>query len=136
MDLVDRKLLELLSEDSRITYTKLASILGVSEGTVRLRIQKLLASGVIMKFTIETTTKDLEALVLISISSNFSTSKVAEQIMMVDGIKRMSEVAGQYDIYAIITGLDVASVNTSIDNIRSISGVENTHTLFVLRKWQ
>lgn len=136
MDEVDRKLLELLRQDSRTTYTKLASALGVSEGTIRQRIQRLLASGVIVRFTVETATKDLEALVMISISPAFSTSKIAEQIMTINGISWVSEVAGQYDIFVIVTGIDVSSVNDSIDAIRRISGIENTYTMFVLRKWR
>lgn len=136
MDELDGKFLELLREDSRLTYTKMALILGVSEGTVRQRIRRLLASGVIVRFTIETSTECPEALVMISTSPNFSTSKVAEQIMRIRGIQCMSEVAGQYDIFVIVSGVDISSVNSSIDDIRSVNGVENTYTLFILRKWR
>lgn len=136
MDEIDKKLLELLREDSRLTYTKMALILGVSEGTMRKRTRRLIASGVIVRFTIETTTECPEALVMISTSPTFSTSKVAEQIMRIRGIISVSEVAGQYDIFVIVSGVDISSVNDSIDAIRSISGVENTYTLFILRKWR
>lgn len=136
MDEIDKKLLELLREDSRLTYTKMALILGVSEGTMRKRTRRLIASGVIVRFTIETTTECPEALVMISTSPTFSTSKVAKQIMRIRGIISVSEVAGQYDIFVIVSGVDISSVNDSIDAIRSISGVENTYTLFILRKWR
>jgi len=135
LDEVDSKLLELLREDSRLPYTKMALILGVSEGTIRQRIRKFLTSGVIVRFTIETTAEGPEALIMISTSPKFSTSKVAEQIMRVSGIKHVSEVAGQYDVFVIVSGDDIFSINESIDNIRNINGIENTYTLFVLRKW-
>jgi DNA-binding Lrp family transcriptional regulator len=136
LDEIDKKLLELLREDSRLTYTKMALILGVSEGTMRKRTRRLIASGVIVRFTIETTTECPEALVMISTSPTFSTSKVAEQIMRIRGIISVSEVAGQYDIFVIVSGVDISSVNDSIDAIRSINGIENTYTLFILRKWR
>ncbi len=136
MDEIDKKLLELLRKDSRLTYTKMALILGVSEGTIRQRIGRLVVSGVIVRFTIETAVECPEALVMLSISPNFSTSKVAEQIMMIRGITSISEVAGQYDIFVIVSGVDISSVNDSIDDIRGIKGVENTYTLFILRKWK
>ena len=136
MDEIDKKLLELLREDSRFTYTKMALILGLSEGTVRKRTQRLITSGVIVRFTIETTTECPEALVMISTLPNFSTPKMAEQIMKIRGVMSISEVAGQYDIFVIISGLDISSVNDSIDAIRNINGIENTYTLFILRKWK
>ena len=136
MDEIDKKLLELLREDSRFTYTKMALILGLSEGTVRKRTQRLITSGVIVRFTIETTTECPEALVMISTLPNFSTPKMAEQIMKIRGVISISEVAGQYDIFVIISGLDISSVNDSIDAIRNINGIENTYTLFILRKWR
>ena len=136
MDEVDRRILELLREDSRLAYTKIAKTLGFSEGTVRQRVRRLLKSGVIRRFTIETVDERPEALVLVSTSPAFSTSKVTEQILKVGGVKSVSELAGQYDISVVVSGEEIASVNQSIDDIRSIEGIQNTHTLFVLRKWK
>lgn len=136
MDEVDRRILELLREDSRLAYTKIAKTLGLSEGTVRQRVRRLLKSGVIRRFTIETADERPEALVLVSTSPAFSASKVTEQILKVGGVKSVSELAGQYDISVVVSGEEIASVNQSIDDIRSIEGIQNTHTLFVLRKWK
>jgi DNA-binding Lrp family transcriptional regulator len=136
LDEVDRGILELLRSDSRLAYTKIAEALGLSEGTVRQRVQKLLKSGVIRRFTIETADERPEALVLVSTSPAFSTSKVAEQILTIDGVKSVSELAGRYDVSVIVSGEEIASVNKSIDDIRGIEGVQDTHTLFVLRKWR
>ena len=53
-DYYDRRILELLEQNSRIPYTEIARILGVSEGTVRRRINDLVDNGIIVRFTIET----------------------------------------------------------------------------------
>jgi len=53
MDEKDRKIIELLQENSRISYTDIAKILGVTETTVRKRIAELEKRGVIKKYTIE-----------------------------------------------------------------------------------
>jgi len=47
------KIIELLQENSRISYTEIAKILGVTETTVRKRIAELEKKGVIRKYTIE-----------------------------------------------------------------------------------
>jgi len=136
LDEFDRRILELLREDSRRAYTTIAKTLGFSEGTVRLRVRRLIKSGIIRRFTIETAEDRPEALILVSTFPAFSTSKVAGQIMKVGGAKFVSELAGQYDIFVVVSGAEIATVNQSIDDIRSIEGVQNTHTLFVLRKWR
>jgi Lrp/AsnC family transcriptional regulator for asnA, asnC and gidA len=53
MDEKDMKIIELLQENSRISYTEIAKILGVTETTVRKRIAELEKKGVIRKYTIE-----------------------------------------------------------------------------------
>ena len=45
VDEIDRRLIELLGEDGRRTFTEMATIVGVSEGTVRARVQRLAADG-------------------------------------------------------------------------------------------
>jgi Lrp/AsnC family transcriptional regulator for asnA, asnC and gidA len=47
MDSTDRKLLELLSSDGRRANVDMARLLGISEGTVRKRIDRLLTSGLL-----------------------------------------------------------------------------------------
>ena len=47
------KIIELLQENSRMSYTEIAKVLGVTETTVRKRIADLEKRGVIKKYTIE-----------------------------------------------------------------------------------
>ncbi len=53
-DYYDRRILELLEQNSRTPCTEIARIVGVSEGTVRRRINDLIDNGIIIRFTIET----------------------------------------------------------------------------------
>jgi len=53
MDEKDMKMIELLQENARISYTEIARVLGVTETTVRKRIAELERKGVIKKYTIE-----------------------------------------------------------------------------------
>jgi Lrp/AsnC family leucine-responsive transcriptional regulator len=49
---LDRKLIQLLTEDARRSNTELAALLGVSRMTVKNRIDRLVDRGVIERFTI------------------------------------------------------------------------------------
>ncbi|MDY6865323.1 MAG: Lrp/AsnC family transcriptional regulator [Halobacteriota archaeon] len=52
MDEKDRKIIEALRENSRTPFTEIAQKLGVSESTIRNRVQALENDGVIKKYTI------------------------------------------------------------------------------------
>jgi len=53
MDDIDHKLLAILQKDSRSSATDLAKRLGVSRGTVQNRIDRMLDTDVIHRFTLE-----------------------------------------------------------------------------------
>ncbi len=136
VDELDLRILALLKEDSRATYTQMAEVLKLSEGTVRQRVKRLIQSGRIRRFTVEMASDNPRAIVLVSTSSLVPSSKVAEKISKIPGVESVVEVAGQYDISAVVSGGDIRSVNESIDAIREVEGVQSTNTLFVLRSWQ
>jgi len=56
---LDEKILTLLSEDSRKAFTKIAKELGVPDTTIHFRVKKLRDSGIIKKFSILTSIKQL-----------------------------------------------------------------------------
>ena len=135
VDEVDKKIIALLRADSRTPYTTMAQTLDISEGTVRRRIQNLVQSGMIKRFTVEARDERPKALVLISIAAAFPTSQIAEQISRFEGVMSLFEVAGPYDIALTVSGDDITAINRSIEEIRSIEGVQQTNTLFVLKEW-
>ena len=136
LDDIDRKILDILSKDSRSAFIDIAKKLTLSEGTIRRRVQNLIESGIIKRFTIETWEERPKAVVLITVSPAIPTSQIAERILRLDGVESAFEVAGQDDILIIISAEDISTINQCIDGIRDIEGVENTNTLFVLRKWR
>ncbi len=42
MDEIDKKIIEILKEDSRTPFLKIAEMLGISEGAVRNRVKRLM----------------------------------------------------------------------------------------------
>jgi DNA-binding Lrp family transcriptional regulator len=136
MDSLDRRIIVLLKEDARRGYTDMAKVLGLSEGAVRQRVKRLVQTGVIRSFTVETAEQYPRAIVFVSASPNIPTGRVAEKIVNIEGVESVFEVAGQYDISVVVSGEDVSAVNRSIDSIREVEGVQGTNTFFVLRRWK
>ncbi|MGL6297695.1 MAG: Lrp/AsnC family transcriptional regulator, partial [Methanobacteriaceae archaeon] len=50
LDSVDEKILELMNEDARTPYRKIARELNISVGTVHNRVEKLTKGGIVKKF--------------------------------------------------------------------------------------
>ena len=136
MDELDLRILALLKDNSRATYTQMAKALKLSEGAVRQRVKRLIQSGTIRKFTFELASDNPRAIVFVSTSSLVPSSRVAERISKIPCVDSVVEVAGQYDISAVVAGEDIRSVNESIDAIREVEGVQSTNTFFVLRSWK
>jgi len=135
LDELDEKILELLKDDGRASYTDIAKRVGLSEGAVRKRIKAMVDSGVISKFTVQLGfTKGAKAVTLLSVNPRFPTSAVSDNVKKIPGVEVVYEITGQYDIAAIVSTLNVAEVNRCVEEIRSVKGVSNTNTMIILRQ--
>ncbi len=134
LDEVDRELVEMLKGNGRASFVELAERLNLSEAAVRRRVKKLLDRGVIRKFTVELgVTTAARAITLVATELGSSTSEIATRIKSLEGVERVYEITGQYDIAAFIRGGSIVEVNSTIDNIRSLKNVVNTNTIIILR---
>ena len=130
MDEIDLKILRILRENSRAKYVRIAEEVGLSEGAVRRRIKSLLDTGVIRRFTIETTA-EVEGIVLI----RTEPTKTGEAASMVRRIaEKIFEVSGDYDIAAFIQAYTIEELNRRVDEIRNLPSVLSTNTLIKMKE--
>lgn len=134
MDDVDRKLLRLLKGDARASFVDLAKVLGTSEGTVRARVKRLQEDGIVRRFTIQTAGSNVKALVEVRIETNIATGKLAAEIAGWDGVERVWEVAGEYDVVVIVDVESTAALNEIIDRIRQFPGTQSTRSRLILKE--
>lgn len=136
MDDTDREIIKILKNDGRATHSDIGKKVNLSEGAVRKRIKALIDSGVIRRFTVRMgVTEGAEAITLLSINPSVPTSKVSKMLTQFPNVETVYEITGQYDIVAIIAGLNIAEVNECVEKIRRVEGVENTNTMIILRSW-
>jgi Lrp/AsnC family transcriptional regulator of lysine biosynthesis len=128
MDEIDNKILEILKQNPREKYVRIAKKIGLSEGTVRRRIKKMLENGIIKRFTIELSL-ETEGIVLVK-TNPIKTKEIVEKIKKVSD--KVFEVSGDYDIAVLIQASTIDELNKKVDYIRGISGVLNTNTLIKL----
>ena len=134
VDEIDEKILALLEENARMTYVEIGNLVGLSEGAVRNRIQSLLSDNVIKRFTIEKSiSHGVRALTMIAVEPGIPTFEVSKKVNALEGVERIYEVTGEYDIVMVSHGSKIESINKVIEDIRKINGVEKTNTIIVLR---
>ena len=134
VDDIDEMIMELLEEDARMTYVETGKMVGLSEGAVRNRIQSLTSTGVIKRFTIEkSTSHGVSAVTMLAVDPSTPTYEVSKSVSMLDGVERVYEVTGEYDILLVSSSVNIDGINQCIEDIRKINGVEKTNTIIVLR---
>ena len=136
MDDKDKEIIKILKEDGRAGYIDIGKRIGLSEGAVRKRIKTLTDSGVLRKFTVKVgVAEGAEAIALLSVSPALPTQEVSRRIREIPNVETIYEVTGEYDIVAVISGLNVVEVNECIEKIRRVEGIIKTNTMIVLRSW-
>lgn len=136
MDTKDEQIIKLLKENSRESYGSLGKKVGLSEGAIRKRIKILSNSGVIRKFTVKIgEVEGAEAITLLATSPSAPTQEVSKRIKEIKNVETIFEVTGEYDIVAVIKGMNVVEVNECIEKIRRVNGIMKTNTMIVLRSW-
>ncbi len=134
VDAIDEKILKTLMENSRKTYVEIGGIVGLSEGAVRNRVQSLISSGTIRKFTVEVAPSiRVRSLTMISVDPSIPTYTISKKVEGLSGIESIYEVTGEYDIVCVVSQRDIEGLNQTIEEIRKMDGIVKTNTVIVLR---
>lgn len=115
LDEVDKMIIEELIEDSRISYSDIAEKVHLSRVSVRERVLKLKESGVIDRFTIVVSSKDI----------GLKTSVFFDVETAPNKIDAVGKALAEYDEITIVyqnTGATSLHVHAMLENIESISG--------------
>ena len=129
MDELDKKILGFLQEGSRLPFVEIAKRLGVSEGTIRKRVSDMLESKDITKFTLLLGNNAVSAVMAVNVSGK-KTSLIAKEIKELYGVRQVYELAGEYDVFCIITAYSIPELNRIVDKIRELKGVATKLSLY------
>jgi len=134
IDSVDNAIIEVLKENSRISYVDIGKKVGLSEAAVRKRIKRLVDQGIIRRFTIEVKEDEAHAFTLVAVNPSTPTYEVSKNIRKIKGVKKVYEITGQYDILSFVEGPTISEVNNYVEEIRKTPGVLRTNTIIILRE--
>lgn len=135
LDDLDRRLLAALREDGRAPVASLARTLGVARATVNSRIDRLVASGIIVGFSVRVR-DELEPLAIHAISLIEVEGRTTDDVIF--GLRGLPEVIalhstnGGWDLVAELRTENLAEFDRVLGRIRSIDGVVNSETSLLL----
>lgn len=139
MDRTDRRILNILQQNGRITNSKLAAEIGISPPAMLERVKRLEASGMIRQYAAlvdrEKAGFGLLAIIIISVSLNQITSlkEVKSKLLALEEMQECYQLTGDVDFLLKVAVRDMPSYTTFInDKLTAIPGIQNIRTSFVL----
>ena len=137
MDEKDKKILELLIEDSRRTYGSIAEQVDLSESTVRKRVDKLQREGVIEKFTIKICREEERCIYAFITLIPRNESEIKELLRETQIIPQCEEVyflAGQCGVLIKVNVPEITELDALVENFRGRSDVRSVERVCVVLK--
>jgi len=134
IDNLDKKIIDILKEDSRRPFVDIADQLGVSEGTVRSRVHRMTNEGIIRGFTIKTSSRNVKALVDIRMDVNTEGEEIAKELSNMPGVTEVYEVTGDQDMVVVVDVDSSQKLNEIVDKIRRFKNILSTRTRLILKE--
>lgn len=139
MDKLDKEIINLLQENGRMRYTKIAEELGVTEGTVRNRAARLRDEKIIQIIGMtDPHSMGYEAPAMIGVSVQPAyLEKVAETIADFPEVSYLILVSGEYDLIIEVFCRNREHLATFVtDKLQLITGVQKTQTFMILHTYK
>ena len=137
IDKIDRKIIELLKRDGRMSYRKIAEEIGRTEVTVRRRVRKLIKEGVIRRFTVVIDPvkigKSVQAFISVPIDVK-ETSKLVEKLRDMEEVSEAYFLAGRTILLLKINVEDLSALSRFLEEKLEVLGeTRNVETYLILK---
>jgi Lrp/AsnC family transcriptional regulator, regulator for asnA, asnC and gidA len=137
IDKLDFDILNVMMNNSEISYAELGKKLFVSAGTIHVRIKKMQEQGIIYGTKMKINTKllgyDCTAFVGIFLEKSSLYDTVATELKKIPEIIRLNYITGNYSMFIEIVCKDITQLRRVLhDDLQKINGIERTETFISL----
>jgi len=139
MDEIDRQIINHLQHDGRMPFTCIAKDLGISEGTVRNRVARLLEDRTIQIIgMIDPSRLGFDAPAMIGVSVKPSElEKIACTVAEFPEVSYLIMVSGEFDLFVEVLCKDRDHLASFLnERLMRIPGITRTATFFTLRTYK
>jgi DNA-binding Lrp family transcriptional regulator len=129
--------LEILGKHGRISYAELATMVHRSSSAVRKRVDALLRTGIIERFTVALNAqkigRGITATLTISPASR-RFQKIRDYLVKMPYVVKAYHMTGKCGILALVQVTDIDELNKAIHEIYSVDGVLDVDACVALAK--
>lgn len=141
---MNKKLLNLIEENARLSSKEMSVMLGISEQEVESEIKALEDNGVIKGYKAivdieKTNSETVSALIEIKIQPKYGHgfNDVAERISKLDEVESVFLMSGAFDLAVMVTDRSFHEVAMFVaERLSPLEGVVSTATHFILKKYK
>ena len=137
-DDLDQQIVASLVENARASYHDIGSRVGLSAPAVKRRVDRLVADGVIRRFTVELDDEafgsSTEAFVELYCRSRTNPADIREMVSSVPGLVAAYTVTGDADALLHVKSAGPAEVEAVVEQVRAHPNAERTKTTIVLSR--
>jgi DNA-binding Lrp family transcriptional regulator len=137
LDEKDKKIIEMLFDNSRRPYHEIADEVGLSESTVRKRVMKLQEGGIIEKFTIKICREDERCIYafLTLIPKNESEIKeLLRETIILPQCEEVYKLDGRCGILIKVNVPDTNELDAILEMFRSRTDIESVERICIVLK--
>ena len=135
VDEKDLKILEVLQENSRLSFRQLAKKTGLSVATVISRVKRLEEMGIIKKYTVEINYSKLGLDFPVIIDVRVSKGKlfeVEEEIAKDPHVLAVYDITGDFDVAILARFRTRKELDKFVKELQKMKYVERTYTKLIL----
>jgi Lrp/AsnC family transcriptional regulator for asnA, asnC and gidA len=134
-DAVGKRIIELLQRDGRRPFVSIAAEVGLSEGAVRQRVQRLIDTGVMQIVAVtDPLVVGFTRQAMIGIKTQGDVGPVADQLCEIPQIDYVVTTAGSFDLLVeVVCEGDAELLDVLMTQIRTIPEVTHTETFVYLK---
>jgi len=135
MDDLDQTLVAALLDNARLSTAELGRRLGLSRTTVQSRIERLERRGTIVGYSVrlsdEVERGAVRAQVMITVQPKEARA-VETALRALPPVRVLHSVSGSFDMIAQVVAGSTAEMDSLVDRIGALSGVERTTSAIIL----
>lgn len=126
LDETDVKILEVLQDNCKVSYSSVSDMVGVPESTVRYRIERLEKRGVITNYIALVDPRkvglSITAIMMIKVSPQ-ELRNVSGELEVFEEVRHLFRCTGIFDLVSVVAIRDIPHLNELMEKVKMVGGV-------------
>lgn len=137
MDLIDRRIIDLLRNEGRMSWRDLADEVGLGANTVAERVRRLserkIVEGFEARVNLSAIGLGVEAMIDVKLQPGVGALQFEAAVQFIPGVIELLLMTGAFDYLVRVACRDQTHLMEVIEQLRAGSGAQETHSRVVLR---